>query len=508
MSDNDLPAGWTHGTIGEILRVRNGYAFKSSDYCESGIPLIRQADLKRRIVDTISAKRLPDDYLDEFPNYRVTTGDLLLGMSGSIGKVARYEDEVPALQNQRTGLLVLGGGIDPRFAMMALRFAEPQLLKKGKGIAVQNISAKEIERSNSPIPPVEEQSRISDKFDELETMLDAGVAALERAKANLKRYRAAVLKAAVEGKLTDVWRAKNPDVEPASELLERILAERRERWQEEQLATYEAKGKKPPKGWEKKYKEPAEPDVEGLPELPEGWCWASFGQICSVQGGFAFKSKEYQQSGVPLVRISNLAPSGVDLGSGTVMLPERLADEYPQFLLRKGDILIALSGATTGKVSEFTTDTRALLNQRVGRFSFHAAELIDQRFANHLIETVRAKVLSEAYGAAQPNISPNRIAEFVIPIPPLTEQIEIGEQIDRELSICDQTKIQTSHSLIRSSRLRQSILKRAFEGKLVPQDPNDEPASGLLERIKVEREAAEANGKKAHTRRKLRKGKQ
>ncbi len=105
------------------------------------------------------------------------------------------------------------------------------------------------------------------------------MAALERAKANLKRYRAAVLKAAVEGQLTEDWRAEHPDVEPASELLRRILVERRKNWEAEQLAKYEEKGKQPPKGWKEKYKEPAGPDTAGLPDLPAGWTCAAIDQI-------------------------------------------------------------------------------------------------------------------------------------------------------------------------------------------------------------------------------------
>ena len=114
------------------------------------------------------------------------------------------------------------------------------------------------------------------KIEELFSDLDAGVAALERAKANLKRYRAAVLKAAVEGRLTAAWRAEHPDVEPASELLKRLLTERRKRWEQDQLAKYEAKGKKPPQGWKDKYKEPAPPDARLVArQLPPNWCWTT-----------------------------------------------------------------------------------------------------------------------------------------------------------------------------------------------------------------------------------------
>ena len=116
-----------------------------------------------------------------------------------------------------------------------------------------------------------EQRRIVAKIEELFSDLDAGVAALKRIKANLKRYRAAVLKAAVEGRLTEAWRAKHPNTEPATKLLERILAERRKKWEADQLAKFAAAEKTPPKGWREKYVEPLPPDTSGLPELPQGW---------------------------------------------------------------------------------------------------------------------------------------------------------------------------------------------------------------------------------------------
>lgn len=121
------------------------------------------------------------------------------------------------------------------------------------------------------MPSVDEQRRILVVIEEQFSRLDAGVVALERVRVNLKRYRTAVLKAAVEGRLTAVWREENPDVEPASELLKRILSERRERWEKDQLVAYEKKGKKPPKNWQSKYREPAGPNTDDLPELPEGW---------------------------------------------------------------------------------------------------------------------------------------------------------------------------------------------------------------------------------------------
>lgn len=154
-----------------------------------------------------------------------------------------------------------------------------------------------------PLAPPAEQTRIMSKIDELFSDLDAGVTALERARANLKRYRAAVLKAAVEGRLTAAWRKAHPAAEPASKLLARILAERRKKWEAAQLAKFAAQSKAPPKGWKDKYPEPAQPDTTNLPELPDGWCWSNLGQCFHVAVGATPSRNEasYWNGGVPWV---------------------------------------------------------------------------------------------------------------------------------------------------------------------------------------------------------------
>ena len=154
--------------------------------------------------------------------------------------------------------------------------------------AIQNhvrgvhLIASEARKILVPLASLDEQRCIVAAIEEQFSRLDAGVAALKWMRANLKRYRTAVLKAAVEGRLTEAWREENPDVEPASELLERILQHRRERWEQNQLAAYAKKGKKPPKNWQSKYKEPPGPDMNDLPKLPERWRWASLEQ-CSYR---------------------------------------------------------------------------------------------------------------------------------------------------------------------------------------------------------------------------------
>ena len=140
------------------------------------------------------------------------------------------------------------------------------------GVGQMRVPANFLKAVRIPIAPSEEQSRIANALDELFSDLDAGVAALERVRDQLKLYRASVLKAAVEGALTAEWRQQNPQTEPAEELLKRILIARRRRWEEGQLRKFEEKGKSPPKNWKAKYKEPVSPDTANLPALPAGWC--------------------------------------------------------------------------------------------------------------------------------------------------------------------------------------------------------------------------------------------
>lgn len=159
-----------------------------------------------------------------------------------------------------------------------------------KGVGIHHLSADRFSRLQFPLPPLGEQRRIVAKVEELFSDLDAGVAALARVRANLKRYRASVQKAAVEGRLTADWRAAHPEAEPASKLLARILDDRRAKWEADQLAKFAAAGTSPPKNWQSKYAEPAAPATANLPPLPKGWKYVTIGQLLhTIEAGKSFE---------------------------------------------------------------------------------------------------------------------------------------------------------------------------------------------------------------------------
>ena len=195
------------------------------------------------------------------------------------------------------------------------------------------------------VAPTQEQERIAEKIEELLSDLDAGIAALERARANLKRYRAAVLKAAVGGRLTEKWRAAQSDVEPGEKLLDRILADRRRRWEEAQLKRFAEKKQTPPKGWKDKYPEPARPDLTALPKLPEGWCWACLDQISEIVGGVTKGQRRTNKEvtrAVPYLRVANVQRGYLDLDE--IKKIEATEREIEELRLVKGDVLFNEGG--------------------------------------------------------------------------------------------------------------------------------------------------------------------
>ena len=494
-----LPEGWVWATVGQVARIESGQTPKGiKDIKNDGnIPWYKVGDMNAEGNERYMVAA----------EYHLTKSDIeLLKLKIRPRGTIIFPKRGGAIYTNKKRILSKDGSYDLNTMGLVVNsscskyfwfwFSSIDLGSLSDGSNVPQINHPDIAPLVFPLPPTNEQCRIVAKIEELFSRLDAGVKALKQVQAQLKQYRQAVLKAAVEGKLTAQWREEHKgELEPASELLQRILRERREKWEGKQIARYEAKGQKPPRDWREKYKEPAQPDTSNLPELPEGWVWGTLSVLCIVQGGFAFKSKDYQEEGIPLLRISNIRGKEVDFSKDVVFLDETYLDLYPDFILEKNDIVIALSGATTGKYGIYELEETAFLNQRVGRIKYHTQSLISTRYIFHYLAIIRDSILTEAYGAAQPNISPRELAEFTIPIPPLTEQYVIAEEIDRLFSIADTTEDGMRQEINRSAYLRQSILKRAFSGKLVRQDSDDEPAEVLLERIKAEKTKRETEEK-------------
>lgn len=225
--------------------------------------------------------------------------------------------------------------------------------------------------------------------------------------------------------------------------------------------------------------------------LPLGWEPSKIGDIIKVQGGFAFKSKEFTTSGVPVVRIGDLQNGEVLVSEKTAFFSSERFKNFPNVQLTMGDVLMALSGATTGKTAVYKLDNPALLNQRVGRFLPHSQENIHEGFLHHLIKKLSEGILDQAWGGAQPNVSPTTIENNDIIVPPLPEQKRIAAKIDALQGKSKKARQALDAARPLLDKLRQSILAAAFRGDLTAdwrkQNPDVEPASKLLECIRIER---------------------
>jgi len=347
-----------------------------------------------------------------------------------------------------------------------------------------------------PLAPQNEQARIVAKIEELFSEIDKGIESLIAAREQLKVYRQTLLKHAFEGKLTDQWRKDHPDVEPASEVLKRILIERREKWEEAELNSMRAKGKEPKDdNWKKRYKEAELPKKEETFILPETWVWTNLGQVAwSVKDGPHYSPK-YSESGIPFISGGNIRPEGIDFSTAKYIseelhqeLSERCKPEY-------GDLLYT-KGGTTG-IAKINTETREF-NVWVHVAVLRLVDSLEKTFLQHILNSPHCYKQSQKYthGVGNQDLGLTRMVWITFPLPPLDEQREIASLVEEQISKMNEIDKELDLNIKIAANLRQSILTKAFSGQLVPQDPTDEPASMLLERIRAEREAAQQEEKR------------
>lgn len=488
-----LPPGWTWATIRDTGEYINGLAFRESDWGDEGLPIIRIQNL------TVPSKPFNRTSRQVDPVYIVHRGDILLSWSATLDAFT-WRGETGVLNQHIFKVVPDNRLVHSPYLYHLLRHAI-DLLKQSShlhGSTMKHINRGPFLSFQVPLAPLAEQRRIVAEIEKHFTRLDAAVAALERARANLKRYRAAVLKAACEGRLVpteaELARAEGRDYETGEQLLQRILQERRAKWEAEELAKLRAKGKEPKDDrWKARYKEPAAPDTSDLPELPEGWCYVAVGQLASVEtGATPLRSNAAYYSGGTIPWVTSGALNRPYILDAEERITELALAETNAKVFPAGTLLIAMygEGRTRGKVSELRID--AATNQACAALMLDGLATRSRPYVKlffvHNYEALRR--LSS--GGVQPNLNLSVIRQTVIPLPPLAEQQRIVAEVERRLSVVEELERQIEANLKRAERLRQAILRRAFAGKLVPQDPNDEPASVLLERIRVERAAAAA----------------
>ncbi len=460
---------WSTIELGVLCDVVSGVT-KDAKRAQLGmrdVPYLRVANVQRLRLALDDLRMIPATEAD-IRAYALEVGDVLLNEGGDRDKLGRgwiWEGQAPLCihQNHVFRARIRDGQVTPRWLAYFTNSDAAQAYFFGAGKQTTNlasISSSRLKRLPVPVPKPAEQDSIVAAIETHFSRLDAAVASLNRAKANVKRARASVLKAAVEGRLVPteaaLARAEGRDYEPASVLLDRILAERKAAW-----AASGARGK---------YQEPVKPVMEGLTELPEGWVWASMDQIAHVVGGITKDSKQTEGRPVPYLRVANVQRGRLDLEEvKTIIAPE---DKIAALRLQPDDVLLNEGGDRDklGRGWVWRGEIAECIHQNHVFRARLWAPAFDSRYLSHYANTQgdRYFLLEGKQTTNLASISLSKVKFLPVATPPRGEIPRILAEVDRRLSVLDALDRSVDANLARCARLRQSILKRAFEARLVP----------------------------------------
>ena len=495
--DPELSSGWTRVKFGEIYELAYGKSLTKT---------ARNADGNFPVYGSSGIVGCHDTYLIEGPA-------LVVGRKGAVGSVSY--SEMPCWPIDTTYYVSESNHIDIRFSFYLL--TSLRLNQFDRSTAIPGLNRDDVYDLVIHLPPLSEQRRIVAKIDELFSELDKGVESLKRARAKIDVYRRSVLKHAFEGKLTVQWREENKNkLETPEQLLTGIRRERAAHY-EKQLEAWKIAVKE----WEKggrSGKRPGQPripkpvstmatkEIPHLKALPSGWLWLSTEAVGIIQLGRQRspknRSKDYPTK---YIRAANITEEGLNLDD--VLDMDFLPHELSAYRLEKGDLLLSEASGSAAQVGK-----PAVWADQIPNCCFQNTVIRHRTycraFAAYLLWLYRffylnGKFSQVASGVGINHLSAFKFAQIALPLCPLVEQQQIVRLLEERFAEIERQEREIDLSLKRTEMLRQAILKRAFTGQLVPQNPRDESASVLLDRIRTEREVSAKNNhaKKSQKRR-------
>ncbi len=449
-----IPEKWMWIVASELSTLLRGVTYKKNDSSKSikknYIPVLRATNIQKNKITLDDLVYLPKVKIKE--NQLLKKNDVIITTSSGskrlVGKSAQFTGYEELSFGAFCGLLRPSGLIVPEF--FGYFFQSPlylkQIMERTSGVNINNLKRGDIESLNFPLAPFEDQVRIVTRIEELFSQLDAGVRSLQVSQTQLEQYRLAILKQAYTGKLTEKWRTNQSGS------------------RKEALITSK--------------------------EVPEDWFLTSLHEVCQIDVGHAFKSEKFSSDGIKLLRGKNIQP-GKLVWDDTKYYPLSELDKFSKLLLNEDDIILAMdrpiisTGLKLAKVK--SNDTPSLLVQRMARIIPNNRVTTDYLYYSMQLPSFITHLLGKQTGTQLPHISKKNIITYEIPVPSIQEQNIIVDTLESMLSIIHQNLVEITKSMTKCSIFKQSILKKAFEGRLVHQNPNDEPSSALLERIKAQR---------------------
>ena len=462
--ENQIAQGWTKAKLGDLLTVIRGVSYKkehaSKEPASDTVPILRATNIQNGIVfeDFV---HVPRAYVSDEQLLR--KDDIVIAASSGsrhiVGKAAQLTTDWEGSFGTFCFGLRPKPVVHPRYLAWFLQTSEyrNQVSVLSAGVNINNLRATHIEEIPIPVAPVAEQQRIVAEIEKQFTRLEVGVAALRRVQANLKRYRAAVLKAACEGRLVPteakLAQAEKRKFETGEALLARILTERRKNWQ--------GRGQ---------YKEPATPDTTKLAPLPEGWVWTRLEQLGVTYGGLTKNPKRTKLANqLPYLRVANVYANKLRLEEIEYI---GVADsELEKLLVRIGDLLIVEGNGSKDQIGRLaiwdgSIDSCVHQNHLI---KVRPVEPRMPKWILHWLQSPGGRQFVELVASSTSGLftlSVNKVGNLLVPLPPLTEQTRIVEEVERRLSVVVELEAVVSANIQRATRLRQSILQQAFTGAL------------------------------------------
>jgi type I restriction enzyme S subunit len=412
---HELPKDWKWVKLGEVCKLKNGFAFKSTEYKNQGIPVIRISDIKSGNVLPDNSVRVEEKKV--FDDYVVFENEILVAMSGATtGKFGIFKSKKKAYQNQRVGKFQILNKekLDNEFLLYQLHALKRQIEKDAYGGAQPNISSGKIEAMEILLPPEPTQQLIVSKIEELFSELDKGIENLRIAQQQLKTYRQAVLKFAFEGKLT------NKNVKDG--------------------------------------------------ELPKGWKWTALGEICDINRKCSYGvlvPGKHVENGVTLLRVGDIDEKGLINQNDMKKISPLIANKFKRTFLEGGEVVISL----VGRIGSTTVVPSSLKGANTARAVgvIPVSKNVSAKFVEAMLRSPDKiqEHNNSSHEVARKTINLEDVVKSKIPLPPFEEQNKIVQAIESRLSVADKMEESINQSLQQAEALRQSILKKAFEGRLL-----------------------------------------
>jgi type I restriction enzyme, S subunit len=493
MNDSILPFGWVTTTLFEIsFKIVDG-SHNPPPKQPSGLPMLSaQNILNNKIV--FDNYRLIDvkEFELEYKRANVETNDVLLTIVGTIGRSTIVPSKIPRFTLQRSVALIKPALVNPKWLTFYLQSSISQKFfnKTQKGTAQKGVYLNSLNIIPVNLPPVPEQLRITQKIEELFSSLDNAIECIIKAQKQFKVYRQAVLKQAFEGEFTTKWRSENQY--SLESFLDKLKKQKTEAIKSKLIKK------------DKYFEEPLPKNI--IYKVPSNWLQLSWKTITSNNKyamkrgpfGSSLKKEFFVNKGYTVYEQSHAIND--DPYNTRYFISEKKYKEMIAFAVKPGEMIISCSG-TLGRICLLPQDSKkGIINQALLKIDLDENIILKKFFIMMFrSETFQRKIFQKSLGTAMPNmVGMDELRELVIPIPSIAEQEQIIQEAESRLLVCDKIEESITQSLLQAEALRQSILKKAFEGKLVPQDPNDEPASKLLERIKKSRVSIKNIKKKKH----------